>query len=198
MSKADLLDKLYSEYRNEFGENEFVFGDGNPEAEILLIGEAPGKEEVLQKKPFVGMAGKNLNEFLELIGLNREEIHITNAIKYRLSKINAETARVSNRPSTKNEILSSRSYLEKEICIIKPRYIVTLGNVPLKAVTGDFSISIGSNHGKINQIAVCNENFNLFPLYHPASIIYNRELKDTYIGDILTFKKIINYSKNSS
>jgi DNA polymerase len=198
MRKADLLNKLYQEYEEEFGENDVVLGDGNIDAKILLIGEAPGKDEVKQGKPFVGTAGKNLNEFLKIIGLKREEIYITNAIKFRLSRVNAKTGRLSNRPSGKNEIEDNRAYLVKEIGIIKPDYIVTLGNVPLKAVIDDFSVSIGNYHGAIKKITVGDESYNLFPLYHPASIIYKRELKETYIQDILKFNEIIKYSKNSS
>jgi DNA polymerase len=198
MRKAELLNKLYSEYEKEFGESDVVLGGGNINAKILLIGEAPGKDEVKQGKPFVGTAGKNLDEFLKIIGLNREEVYITNAIKFRLSRVNAKTGRLSNRPSGKNEIEDNRPYLVKEINIIKPDYIVTLGNVPLKAVTDDYSVSIGNYHGAIKKITVGDESYKLFPLYHPASIIYKRELKETYIQDILKFNEIIKYSKNSS
>lgn len=192
MGKVESINKLYAEYKIEFSENDIVLGDGNVNAKILFIGEAPGSEEVKKGKPFVGTAGKNLDEFLEIIGLNREDIYITNAIKFRLSRVDGKTGRVSNRPSGKNEIEDNRSYLIKEISIVRPDYIVTLGNVPLKAITDDFSVTIGKCHGEIKEIFVDGKKFNLFPLYHPASIIYKRELKDIYIQDILEFKKIIN------
>lgn len=191
MSKTDLLESLYSEYKNVFEGNEIVLGDGNVDAELILIGEAPGKDEVRLAKPFVGMAGKNLSEFIELLGVEREEIYITNAIKYRLSEINPKTNRMVNRPATKDEIKSSRKYLWQEIEIINPRYIITLGNVPLKSVMDSLDASVGKLHGAINEIKILDSNYQLYPLYHPASIIYNKSLKDVYINDILKLKSIM-------
>ncbi|ABN54304.1 MAG TPA: uracil-DNA glycosylase [Hungateiclostridium thermocellum] len=191
MSKSERLKELYDLYRKEFQEREIVLGDGNVNSRLVLIGEAPGKDEVLKSKPFVGAAGKNLAEFLDVLGLKREDIYITNAIKYRLSKVKPETNRVSNRPATKNEILENRSYLLKEIEIINPEYIVTLGNVPLRSVYGDFSISIGEVHGTLTRVEVLGTEFNLFPLYHPASIIYNVKLKEIYNEDLNKLRMII-------
>ena len=134
MSKSEQLIALYESYKREFEDKEIVLGDGNPDGELLLIGEAPGKDEVLKGRPFVGMAGKNLSEFLDVIKLTRDDIYITNAIKFRLSKVNPDTGRISNRPATRQEIEQNRDYLLKEISIIEPKYIITLGNVPLRAV----------------------------------------------------------------
>lgn len=192
MSKSEQLSILYSRYRDQFDGKEIVTGDGNPRSSLLLIGEAPGKDEVAQQKPFVGMAGKNLAQFLEILGLNREEIYITNAIKYRLSKVNPDTGRVSNRPATKEEIDQNREYLIEEIGIVNPKYIVTLGNVPLRSVLGDHKASIGQIHGKLNKVVVENKQYELYPLYHPASIIYNVALKEVYLRDIENLREIIN------
>ncbi|WP_265447518.1 uracil-DNA glycosylase [Acetivibrio straminisolvens] len=191
MSKSDQLKYLYDLYKKEFQGKEIVLGDGSVDSKLVLIGEAPGKDEVLNSKPFVGAAGKNLAEFLDKLGLKREDIYITNAIKYRLSKVNPETGRVSNRPATKNEILENRDYLLKEIEIINPEYIVTLGNVPLRSVQGDFSISIGQVHGTLSRVKVLRAEFSLFPLYHPASIIYNAKLKEIYDEDLNKLKLLI-------
>ncbi|MCX8128679.1 MAG: uracil-DNA glycosylase [Clostridia bacterium] len=191
MSKTDLLKSLYSEYSSEFEGNEIVLGEGNVDAKILLIGEAPGKDEVRLSKPFVGAAGKNLNEFLDILNVKREDIYITNSIKYRLSKLNPESGRVINRPATKNEININQRYLLEEIKIIKPLFIVTLGNVPLKAVTGIPEVSVGKVHGSIMKVDIAGSGFDLYPLYHPASIIYNRSLKEVYINDILKLKSIL-------
>ncbi len=185
MEKIQELDKLYNEYKSIFGEEDVVLGDGNVNARLILIGEAPGKDEVRLSKPFVGAAGKNLTDFLGIIGIERDNIYITNVIKYRLSKQNVKTGRISNRPATKDEISQSRSYLLDEISVINPEIIVTLGNVPLRAVTGDYSLSIGSVHGQVHKITIIGIEYNLFPLYHPASIIYNRSLKDVYGEDVL-------------
>jgi uracil-DNA glycosylase len=193
MSKTDLLNNLYDEYREAFKENEVVLGDGNPDAKLILIGEAPGKDEVRLAKPFVGMAGKNLSEFLSLLGVEREAIYITNAIKYRLSLVNPDTGRVVNRPAKNEEIKNNRRYLIDEINIINPQYIVTLGNVPLRSVTDDMAASVGKVHGAVNNINIESRSYKLYPLYHPASIIYNKSLKDVYISDIQSFKEIMSH-----
>ena len=191
MSKRKQLDSLYKEYMRLFANEKIVLGDGNENCRLLLIGEAPGKDEVRLSKPFVGMAGKNLNEFLDVLGLQRQDIYITNAIKYRLSKVNPKTGRIINRPASKDEIIQNRDILLREIGIINPEVIVTLGNVPLKAVTGDWNISIGEVHGNINHVKIDDREYKLYPLYHPASIIYNRSLKETYSQDLMKLKKYI-------
>lgn len=190
MLKSEQLKDLYKLYEKVFYGKEIVFGDGNTDTRLILIGEAPGKDEVQQAKPFVGAAGKNLMEFLDKLAIKREDIYITNAIKYRLSKVNPETNRVSNRPATKKEIEENREYLLKEINIINPEYIITLGNVPLRSVCGT-NVTIGEVHGRINRVEVLGTEYNLFPLYHPASIIYNAKLKVVYYEDLEKLMKII-------
>lgn len=196
MTKLEQLAEFYSEYANQFTGNEFVFGCGCMEPKLLLIGEAPGREEVKLSRPFSGAAGKYLDEFLELAGIDRESIYITNAIKYRLSKVNPKTGRLSNRPAAREEITSSRPFLIKEIGTICPKCIVTLGNVPLRAVTGKFSLSIGDRHGEVSQERIEEREYLLFPLYHPASVIYNRSLKQTCETDILKLRRLINMTKD--
>lgn len=191
MTKKELLNRVYDKYRERFEGQEFVFGDGNTDARLLLVGEAPARDEVRLSKPFVGAAGKNLNEFLDMLGIKREEIYITNAIKYRLSEVSSKTGRLVNRPAKKEEIETSREFLIEEINIIKPEYIVTLGNVPLKAVTGDTDSIIGKLHGKVTDIEILGDKYKLFPLYHPASIIYNRDLKEVYINDLKELSVIL-------
>lgn len=189
--KQEQLLKLYKEYANQFAVNEFVFGCGCSEPKLLLIGEAPGREEVKLSRPFSGAAGKNLDDFLQLAQIRREETYITNAIKYRLSKVSPKTGRLSNRPATRDEILSSRAFLLKEIEILSPICVVTLGNVPLRAVTGDFSLNIGDVHGRPIYEKTGKNELMIFPLYHPASVIYNRSLKQTCQTDILKLRDIV-------
>jgi len=191
MSKLEKLNNLYSEYTKVFSDREIVSGDGNIDSDLLLVGEAPGKDEVLKKKPFVGVAGKNLSEFLHILDIDRRNIYITNVIKYRLSKLNEQTGRVSNRPSTNKDIEDNIEYLLKEINIINPKIIVSLGNVPLKAVSRDMKIKIGDVHGSIKEVVIGELKYNLFPLYHPASIIYNRKLKGIYYEDLEKLKNIL-------
>lgn len=191
MNNEEMLKELYDEYAQRFAGNEFVFGCGCAEPKLLLIGEAPGREEVRLSRPFSGAAGKNLDEFLGLTGISREEIYITNAIKYRLSKENPKTGRLSNRPAARDEIIASRPYLLREIGMIRPLCIVTLGNVPLRAVTGDFSMNIGDCHGTPASVKIEKREYMLFPLYHPASVIYNRSLKETCEADIIKLRDLL-------
>lgn len=192
IKKADKLKALYDSYIDQFSNQEIVLGNGNIDTKLLLIGEAPGRDEVSQGKPFVGAAGKNLTEFLNMLKIERNMIYITNAIKYRLSTINPKTGQKINRPAQKEEIEKNRKYLMEEISIINPKLIVTLGNVPLKAVVGGETngISIGQVHGRLGKAFVRGEEKLLFPLYHPASIIYKPELRTVYMEDLLKLSKL--------
>ena len=168
-------------------ENALVFGEGPDHPVLMLIGEAPGEQESLQGRPFVGKAGKNLDHFLELAGLCREEIYISNAVKIRPTKI-SKTGRVSNRPPTKEEIALFRPWLIREISEIRPRMIATLGNVPLGAVTGSKQ-TIGQVHGTI--VPAGETGLPRFALYHPASLIYNRSLESVYEQDVRTLARTL-------
>jgi uracil-DNA glycosylase len=190
--KNDILSELRLEYINRVkiklkSDAKVVFGDGNIDADIVLIGEALGEKEEEMEKPFVGAAGKNLNEFLGIINLKREDIYITNVVKIRPFKVNPDTGRKSNRPPNKKELSISSDILDKQLDTINPRVVVTLGNVPLKAVLKDDNAKIGDHHG--NPVKL--NNFTLFPLYHPASVIYNRGLYDIYIEDVHKLKSYL-------
>lgn len=168
-----------------------VFGEGNPKAKIVLIGEAPGQKEAEQGRPFVGQAGRNLDYFLSVLELRREEIYITNTVKFRPVKVNPATGRESNRPPNKEEITLCLPFLQQEISLIRPEVVVTLGNIPLRAVLGDEKASIGELHGIHKRVFFGGEEFTLFPLYHPASIIYRRELQKVYEEDLQKLKKFL-------
>lgn len=158
-----------------------VFGEGKYGAKVMMIGEAPGEQESLQGSPFVGKAGKNLDGFLQEANLKRSELYVTNAVKFRPTRI-SESGRVVNRPPTQEEIKLFLPWLLREIEMVNPRCIVTLGNVPLKALV-DRKSTIGDLHG---QWISWNGRL-LFPLYHPASIIYNPSIRTVYQEDILKF-----------
>ncbi|MCX7950994.1 MAG: uracil-DNA glycosylase [Clostridiales bacterium] len=184
------INQIYNEYsekiKNVLGsEVKVVFGEGNKDAKIMLIGEAPGRYEEEQGRPFVGQAGKNLDEFLDILNLKREDIFITNVVKIRPYKISEKTGRRVNRAPNKLELELSIETLKKEIELIQPRLIVTLGNTPLRALLGN--IKIGDVHGQILDY----NGISVYPLYHPASIIYNRSLYDTYIQDLHKLKDSI-------
>lgn len=175
------------------GESTLVFGGGLcTEPALMLVGEAPGEQEALQGKPFVGRAGRNLEGFLETLGLRREEIYLTNAVKLRPTKI-SPSGRTVNRPPTKEERALFAPWLMREIAIVKPAALVTLGNVALGAFRRE---SVGKLHGRWSRAVVSppdGEAFTLplFALYHPASVIYNRALEQPYRDDLLKLREAL-------
>jgi DNA polymerase len=194
--KADLLQSLNKELK-EYIEalyqqsTPLVFGDGDVGSHIILIGEAPGKNEILQGRPFVGQAGKNLDEFISVLEIKKTDLYITNVVKMRPYKVNEQTGRESNRTPTKKEVSVFSPFLVRELEIIKPKLVVTLGNIALKCITQDEKASIGSLHGNPSEVRFGGVEFSLFPLYHPASIIYKADLKDTYKIDLHKLKDYI-------
>ncbi len=164
-----------------YREKTIVQGEGPTHPALMMIGEAPGGEEEKQGRPFVGKAGKNLSAFLEVVGLQREEIYISNVVKLRPTKESPKTGKAVNRPPSKEEIAFFLPYLQAEIEAIAPQVIVTLGNVPLKAVTGEKTAVIGAYHGR--PIAL-SDGRTLFALYHPAAVIYHRALQEVYDADL--------------
>ena len=178
----DVLERFKAECTEYFlrlWDNEpqpLVFGDGKQDAPtLMLIGEAPGEQEARQGKPFVGKAGKNLTEFLLAVGLSRSELYISNVVKIRPSKVSA-AGRTVNRPPTQNEIAQFAPWLYREIAIVRPKAIVTLGNVALHAFVPKEE-TIGDCHGHWRDICIQTTDstirLSLFALYHPASVIYN-------------------------
>lgn len=162
-----------------------VFGDGNTDhPPLMLIGEAPGEQETLKRRPFVGKAGKNLDGFLELMGMERQEIYVSNVVKIRPTARGA-SGRVRNRAPSKEEIALFLPFLMKEIDLVAPRALVTLGNVPLRALTGR-SLPIGRVHG---QALEGEDGQLLFALYHPASVLYNPALRATYAQDLAQLRQ---------
>ncbi len=155
-----------------------VFGDGNSSAEVVFIGEAPGKNEDLGGKPFIGAAGKFLAEMLESIKMNREDIYITNIVKYRPP---------NNRDPESEEKAACRDWLYEELNFIKPQLIVFLGRHSMNDFFPELKIS--GAHGKLIHKKFERINTEYFlPLYHPASALYNGGMRETLLKD---FKKII-------
>ena len=149
----------------------------------MMIGEAPGEQESLQGRPFVGKAGRNLDAFLEEAGLDRGALYVTNTVKYRPTKRSA-AGRVVNRPPTQEEIRLFLPWLLREIELVGPKYVLTLGNVPLKALKGRTGV-IGELHGRF----IDWNGRVLYPMYHPASVIYNPSLKEVYREDVRLFAR---------
>lgn len=163
-----------------------VFGDGPCDGPVLmLIGEAPGEQEALEGRPFVGKAGKNLDGFLKAVGLRRGEIYVTNVVKLRPTRQSA-AGRVVNRPPSREEKALFTPWLMREIALVRPGALVTLGNVALQAFSRE---TVGAAHGAWRQAVVAPPDaaaftLPLFSLYHPASVIYNPSLKETYARDL--------------
>ena len=160
-----------------------VFGDGSPGADVMMIGEAPGEQETLQGRPFVGKAGKNLDEFLARAGMDRQALYVSNAVKFRPTKLSA-AGRTVNRPPTQEEVRLFLPWLRREIELVNPKCLITLGNVPLRALVGGKS-SVGAMHGVFTEA----EGRRLYPMYHPASVIYNPALKAVYQADLDRFAR---------
>ena len=158
-----------------------VFGEGPMRPEAMLIGEAPGAEETEAGRPFVGRAGKNLEDFLHAVSLSREALFVTNAVKYRPFRV-GKSGRKANRPPLRSELEQGRALLLAEIELVEPGLIVTLGNSPLWALTG--KNSIGALHGRLIDGPSGKGTRKLFPLYHPASLIYNPSLREVYQKDM--------------
>lgn len=184
--RRECIEAVDARYPNEG--KVVVFGEGDPDARIVLVGEAPGEKETKYMRPFAGAAGKNLDEFLEVLHLKREEIYITNTVKFRPFKISPKTGRLSNRPPDRGEIELCLPFLLKQLEVIEPEVVVTLGNTPLRALTGKSDITIGEFHGK----PIDGWKYSIFPLYHPASIIYNTGLKEVYHRDLAILKDYLN------
>jgi uracil-DNA glycosylase family 4 len=154
-----------------------VPGHGNPEADIVFIGEAPGKKEDETGIPFVGAAGKFLDEMLASIKMKREDVYITNVVKYRPPE---------NRDPTQKEKEDCRKWLHEELNCISPKLIIFLGRHSMNDFFPELKIS--SAHGKLVHEKLPGINAEYFlPLYHPASALYNGSLRTTLLAD---FKKI--------
>lgn len=177
-----LIDSVYQ------GEKKaLVYGEGDVHARLMLIGEAPGEQEAIQGRPFVGRAGKNLDMFIESTGLARKDMYITNVVKFRPSRISPR-GRTVNRTPNREEIALCRPFLMREIERVDPAIIVTLGNVPLTTLMGA-QYTIGQAHGRIIE----KDNMRIYPMYHPAAIIYNRSLQEVFAADMA---KLAGLTKN--
>lgn len=154
-----------------------VLGEGNPNADIMFIGEAPGQKEDELGRPFVGAAGKFLDELLSSIGLKREDVYISNVVKYRPP---------DNRDPTDEEKEQCMPWLQLEMSIVKPTVIVPLGRHAL----GHFfpKLGITQGHGKPQKMS---ESVTVFPIYHPAAALHNGGLRQTLLDDFAALKEYI-------
>jgi uracil-DNA glycosylase family 4 len=164
-----------------------VIGEGDHHAHIMFIGEAPGKNEAETGRPFCGRSGKLLDEFLASINLPRKAVYITNIVKDRPPK---------NRDPLPEEIEIYAPFLDRQIEIIKPKVIATLGRFSMQYIMDRYGLSFESGpisllHGKVFDTTISGESVKVVPLYHPAVAIYNQHTKETLMEDFKVLKDLI-------
>lgn len=186
-----LDDEICSELAGQA--TQLVFGDGNPDSEVVFIGEAPGKNEDLKGLPFVGAAGKFLDEMLAMIDQRREDIYITNIVKYRPP---------GNRDPYPDEKKAFLPYLQSQLEVIQPKVVVTLGRHSTNCFLPDLQIS--QVHGQPKRVKLAlkqdeKESFSvvILPLYHPAAALYNGAMRQTLIDDFSLIPNIIEKIQSS-
>ena len=155
------------------GRTQVVFGSGHPEAELMFVGEAPGFHEDKQGVPFVGQAGKLLEKLLGGIGMGREDVYIANVLKCRPP---------GNRDPQQDEIEACESHLWKQIELIKPKVVATLGNFATKLLTAQ-PAGITRVHGQEREVVLGGNRVLLYPLYHPAAALYTPKMLDVLAAD---------------
>ena len=162
-----------------------VIGEGSHEANIVFVGEAPGKNEAETGRPFCGASGKLLDELLEHVGIPREEVYITNIVKDRPP---------SNRDPSPEEIEIYGPFLDRQLEIIKPKVIATLGRFSMEYIMEKFGLSdklkpISQIHGQAFEAKTNFGKMHIIPLYHPAVAIYNADKKDNLKKDFEILKQ---------
>jgi len=153
-----------------------VPGEGPPDSNILLVGEAPGRNEDRQGRPFVGAAGQFLEQLLALAGLRRSDVYITNVVKHWPNQDNGRYR--ENRAPEPAEILACRPFLDRQIRLIDPRVIVTLGRFSL--ATFFPGVRISDVHGQVRE----HDGRFFFHMYHPAAALHQQSLRDTLMSDM--------------
>lgn len=164
------------------GATQLVIGGGNLDAAIVFIGEAPGKKEDELGLPFVGAAGKFLDQMLQSADMSRDDVYITNIVKYRPPK---------NRDPKPSEKIAFWPYLVRQLEIIQPKVVVTLGRHSMEYFLP--GSSIGKIHGQAKSVQFGDSEITVVPLYHPAAALYNGSLRQTLIAD---FQQVANIFKS--
>jgi uracil-DNA glycosylase family 4 len=165
------------------GRTTVVVGDGNPDADLMFVGEAPGFHEDRQGVPFVGQAGGLLDELLGLIGLGRADCYIANVIKCRPP---------GNRDPQPDEIEACEGKLYRQIAIVQPRVIATLGNFSTRLLSGR-QHGVSRVHGQARRTTLGGSQVVLYPLYHPAAALYNPRLRPELEADILRIPALLEH-----
>jgi DNA polymerase len=173
------LKKKILKFNKNFPKKNLVFADGNKNSQVMIIGEAPGKTEDKLKKPFVGRAGKLLDELLNRIHLDRTKVYITNVVNYRPDK---------NRKPTPEEINEFKRLLFKHIEIISPKCILLLGATAAAAVLNHIG-PLSEVRGKWKNIKIINSYFDILTTFHPAFLLRQPVRKKSTLEDLYEFKR---------
>lgn len=186
MDKKEELEKLKKEINADKslplrgGATQLVFGEGSFDAEIYCLGEAPGFHEDRLGRPFVGQAGKLLDRLIESIGLKREDVYISNVVRFRPPE---------NRDPLPSEIKAFEPYVDREIEIISPKVIVTLGRFSMGKFLPDVTIS--RVHGKPRVVRWKGKDVTVLPMYHPAAALRRGELLEQMRDDFKMITKVL-------
>jgi len=176
-----LKDEMESDRSLPLGKGEkLVFGNGNTKANILCIGEGPGRQESIQGLPFVGQAGKLLDKLLLLAGLERKKVFVTNVVHHRPP---------DNRDPLPEEISAYGKYLDKIIKIIDPKFIVTLGRFSMAKFLPDVYIS--QVHGVKHEVNWDGKKITVVPMYHPAASLRNGKILEAEKKDFIALRKML-------
>ena len=165
-----------------------VVGAGDCDADVVFVGEAPGKNEAKTGQPFCGASGRVLDELLKHINLDREDVYITNIVKDRPT---------DNRDPSPKEIEIYGPFLDRQINIIKPKIIATLGRYSAEYIMRKFNLDdkiepIGKMHGKIFEVGSGDKKIKIIPLLHPAVVLYNSYTRNDLKNDFLEIKRCLN------
>ncbi|MEX1064070.1 MAG: uracil-DNA glycosylase [Candidatus Paceibacterota bacterium] len=180
MTKNQKLDYIFNAIKKAYPKRTLVFNDGSPDSKVMMIGEAPGKDEEIQGKPFVGRGGKLLVTTLEELGWKRSDFYISNILKYR-----PQDAFGGTLTPTPEEIEKFRPSLEKEIDIVDPKLIVVLGRISMTGLGIEGSMS--ANHGRVIE----KRGRKVLVIYHPAAILRNINWEPIFREDLSKIKGLV-------
>lgn len=180
MDKTQKLELLWQAIRKAYPKRALVFNDGDPDAKVMIIGEAPGMDEERQGKPFVGRAGKLMTGTLEALGWKRSDFYISNIVKYRPSDADGR-----NRTPTDEEIEKFRPSIEKEITVVDPKLVVLVGRVAMAGM--GLSGSMGENRGRV----LDKDGRKFLITYHPAAILRNINWEPQFREDLAKIRTLV-------
>lgn len=180
MDKQQKLELLFNAVRKAYPKKTLVFNDGSPDKDIMIIGEAPGKDEEIQGKPFVGRGGKLLNATLETLGWKRGDFYVSNIVKWRPQDEFGKTL-----TPTPELIENFRPAMEKEIQIVNPKLIVALGRIAMAGL--QIEGTMAENHGRVRE----SKGYKVLVIYHPAAILRNMNWEPVFREDLGKIRELI-------